>query len=198
MASPARRFIVALRNWGVDPSQHNELLKEVRELLRGISEQVIDVRIGPRRLEVDLMAVDVEAVRRRLSTLSEVEYAVQVGEKSAGSIAEAVREAVELIGQNRYWEAHEVLEGVWRTAQGREKAALNGLILFAAAHVKLQRGDETGYRRVLRRALRALETSGLEELAGLDLRRLADAIAAALESPVAQQITIDSFWWKGP
>lgn len=197
MASPARRYIFSLRNWGVDPSQHDELLRELRELLRGISEQVIDVRVGPDRLEVDLLASDVERVRDRLSALSEVEYAVQVGERAAGSVEEAVGEAVSLIRQGRYWEAHEVLEGVWREAQGREKTALNGLILFAAAHVKLQRGDEAGFRRVLRRALRALEASGLEELAGLSLRRLAAAIEAALEAPEAHHIGIDEGWLKG-
>jgi len=68
--------------------------------------------------------------------------------------------------------------------------ALNGLILFAAAHVKLQRGDEAGYRRLLRRALRALEASGLEELAGLNLRNLASAVSGVLETSEARYIAI--------
>jgi hypothetical protein len=67
---------------------------------------------------------------------------------------------------------------------------LNGLILFAAAHVKLQRGDEDGHRRLLRRALRALEASGLEELAGLNLRNLASAVSGVLETSEARYIAI--------
>jgi hypothetical protein len=151
---------------------------------------VIDVRIGPERIEVDLVTTDLEPVRGRLSALSEVLDAVVVGERSPGSLREAVCEAVRLVGEGRYWEAHEVLEGVWRSAEGKEKLALNGLILFAAAHVKLQRGDEAGYRRLLRRALRALEASGLEELAGLNLRNLASAVSGVLETSEARYIAI--------
>jgi len=191
MAPPSVRYIAFLRNWGIGPDQHDELLREVRDLLRGLCEQVIDARIGPDKIEVDFVASDPEPVRSRLSALSDVLQVVGVGESSPGSLDEAVREATRLIGEGRYWEAHEVLEGVWRSAEGREKVALNGLILFAAAHVKLQRGDEAGYRRVLRRALRALEASGLEELAGLNLRQLASAISGALESSEARYIRID-------
>ncbi len=191
MASPSKRHIVFLRNWGIGPHQHDELLREVRELLRGLCELVIDVRIGPERVEVDLITTDPKPVRERLSALSDVLYAVSVGERAPGSLQEAMREAVRLVGEGRYWEAHEVLEGVWRSAGGREKVALNGLILFAAAHVKLQRGDEAGYRRLLKRALRALEASGLGELAGLDLRDLASAISGALETAEARHISID-------
>jgi hypothetical protein len=190
MVSPSRRHIVFLRNWGIGPDQHNELLREVRELLRGLCEHVIDVRIGPERIEVDLVTTDLEPVRGRLSALSEVLDAVVVGERSPGSLREALCEAVKLVGEGRYWEAHEVLEGVWRSAEGKEKLALNGLILFAAAHVKLQRGDEAGYRRLLRRALRALEASGLEELAGLNLRNLASAVSGVLETSEARYIAI--------
>ncbi|WP_243032385.1 DUF309 domain-containing protein [Thermus altitudinis] len=59
--------------------------------------------------------------------------------REATPLWEAVRSLWEA---GRYFEAHEVLEGAWREAQGEEKRFLQGLILLAAAlhQGKLGRG----------------------------------------------------------
>jgi predicted metal-dependent hydrolase len=58
----------------------------------------------------------------------------------------------------RFFEAHEDLEPLWR--QRGRSPLLQGLILFAAAWVKVQRGNRRGARRHLEATLRYLEPLG--------------------------------------
>lgn len=69
---------------------------------------------------------------------------------------EQYREGVELFNRAAYFEAHEVLEDVWRAAPQPEKKFLQGLIQAAVALYHHSRGNTVGARSVLRRALRNL------------------------------------------
>ena len=87
-------------------------------------------------------------------------------------------EARRLFNGERYWECHEVLEGVWRTKQGAEKSLLQGIILVCAAFVHHQKGEERVALGVLERAVRQLDFPE-REYGGFDipaLRRKADDI----------------------
>ncbi|MDM7324494.1 MAG: DUF309 domain-containing protein, partial [Thermus sp.] len=46
---------------------------------------------------------------------------------------ETLHQAWHLFQKGRYFEAHEVLEEVWREAHGEKRRFLQGLILLAAA-----------------------------------------------------------------
>ena len=72
---------------------------------------------------------------------------------------EAIEEARAYFNSERYWEAHEALESVWRGAAGEEKALLQGLILVCAAFVHHQKREEEVALGVLRRATRQLSYS---------------------------------------
>ncbi|MDE1852153.1 MAG: DUF309 domain-containing protein [Thaumarchaeota archaeon] len=72
---------------------------------------------------------------------------------------ELFSEARALFNGERYWECHEVLEGLWRTKQGEEKRLLQGIILVCAALVHHQKGEEDVSLGVLRRALAQIEYS---------------------------------------
>jgi Domain of unknown function (DUF309) len=65
---------------------------------------------------------------------------------------QAIGEAIELFNEERFWESHEVLEQVWRSAKGRERDVLQGVILTAAAFVHYQKGELDICISVLRRA----------------------------------------------
>jgi hypothetical protein len=52
--------------------------------------------------------------------------------------------AVALYNAGRFWEAHEVLETVWRATTGRERECWQGLILAAAAMLHRERGNRHG------------------------------------------------------
>lgn len=66
-------------------------------------------------------------------------------------------EARRLFNDERYWECHEVLEGVWRTKQREEKRLIQGIILVCAAFVHHQKGEEAVALGVLGRAVKQLE-----------------------------------------
>src|SRR5262249_9456508 len=71
---------------------------------------------------------------------------------------QVVAEARQLFNEERYWEAHEVLEGLWRNVTGSEKQLLQGLILTAAALVHEQKNERKVVPAMLDDAARRLET----------------------------------------
>jgi len=91
--------------------------------------------------------------------------------------AHACRVAVALWNERLFFEVHEVLEAVWKTAAGTERQALQGVIQIAVAFHHLAHGN--------RRGARSLLVEGRDRLASvpattlpLDLARLLDDTAA--------------------
>jgi hypothetical protein len=87
-----------------------------------------------------------------------------------------------------FFEAHEDLEGLWR--QRDADPFLQGLILLAAAHVKVQRGNAAGARRHFAASARYLAPYAPAHL-GVDVAALlahaaaaGDAVAAGRPVPV--------------
>ncbi len=74
--------------------------------------------------------------------------------------ADAIAEAVSLFNAERFWEAHEVLESLWRVAEGDEKLLLQGLILVCAAFVHLQKDEYEVAIGVAKRSLPLLSWEG--------------------------------------
>lgn len=91
-----------------------------------------------------------------------------------------VRHAVELFNQERFWEAHEALEQIWRSvADEAEANVLQGLIQAAAALLHRERGNSHGVRVVGEAALEKL--GGPQHAAvEIDTERLRRDLAAAL------------------
>ena len=63
---------------------------------------------------------------------------------------------IELFNQARFFDAHEVLEDVWRAAPVEEKKFQQGLIQVAVALYHHGNGNSVGARSVLRRSFRNL------------------------------------------
>ncbi len=72
------------------------------------------------------------------------------------SDAETLVEARSYFNDERYWECHETLEGLWRLKTGEEKIFLQGLILVCAAFVHHQKGEEKVALSVLSRGSKQL------------------------------------------
>jgi uncharacterized protein len=83
---------------------------------------------------------------------------------------------IKLFNSTAYFEAHEVLEDVWRAAPGPEKKFYQGLIQVAVALHHHGKGNLVGARSLLGRAARNL-SSYPEDFGGLRLRELLDSIA---------------------
>ncbi len=58
----------------------------------------------------------------------------------------------ELYRQEKFFEAHEVLEGLWRETKGETRDFYHGLIQLAAALVHFQKGNLPGAKELFRTA----------------------------------------------
>jgi predicted metal-dependent hydrolase len=95
-----------------------------------------------------------------------------------------------LIRAGRYFEAHEELEVAWRAADPGERDFFQGLVHFAVAWYQAGRGNRTGCRRQLEKALRRLAPytpshRGVDVVAALERLEAAAALveAGSLELP---------------
>ena len=83
-----------------------------------------------------------------------------------------------MFNQERFWEAHEVLEEIWHPATGVERDIIQGLILTAAALVHYQKNEKAVCVSILGRAMEKL--SALDNFNGLDIKRLKAGIEQIL------------------
>src|SRR5207247_10755690 len=85
-------------------------------------------------------------------------------------------EGIKLFNSAEFFEAHEVLEDVWRAAPAAEKRFLQGLIQVAVALHHYSKENRVGTRSLLARARRNL--SGYpDEFGGSDLKSLMESLA---------------------
>jgi uncharacterized protein len=86
-------------------------------------------------------------------------------------------EGIKLFNNEAFFEAHEVLEDVWRAAVPEHRKFLQGLIQVAVAFHHHNRGNLVGAKSLLARALRNL--SGYAgEFRGIQLARLRSSLSA--------------------
>lgn len=91
---------------------------------------------------------------------------------------------IALFNTQRFYDAHEVWEDVWRESRGLEKKFLQGLIQSAVAFHHYSTGNIAGACSLMRRARKNLETCP-EDLAEIPLHSLLQSLAlwnAALAS----------------
>jgi len=79
-----------------------------------------------------------------------------------------IAQGVRLFNSKKYFETHEVLEEVWLKTKGKDKIFLHGLIQIAAAFHHHTRSNPAGFRSLLEKGLKKLE-SFEENEEGIDL-----------------------------
>lgn len=89
--------------------------------------------------------------------------------------ADSYTHGIRLFNEHKFFEAHEVLEDVWRDAPEPERKFLQGLVQVAVALVHHSRGNRVGCRSVLERARRNLEKYPAVH-GGLDVAALIGAL----------------------
>ena len=90
-------------------------------------------------------------------------------------------EFIELFNQEKFFEAHEILELRWKQERGKERAFYQGLIQIAAAFVHLQKGTPLGAEELLKSASRYLEKFK-PVFMNLDLEKLLTEAQASLSA----------------
>jgi predicted metal-dependent hydrolase len=83
---------------------------------------------------------------------------------------------LELFNAGEFFDAHEVLEDVWRAAPAEEKKFLQGLIQLAVGLHHYSRGNLAGARSLLARGNRNL-SGYADRHGGIDLARLRPRVA---------------------
>lgn len=89
---------------------------------------------------------------------------------------------IRLFNERRFFEAHEVLEGLWRREPGSDRDFYQGLIQIAAAFVHLQKNNRPGAERLLRTAGQYLRSYPPRH-EGIDLEAVLSQSRQALEKP---------------
>jgi predicted metal-dependent hydrolase len=92
---------------------------------------------------------------------------------------------LELIDRGEYFEAHEVLEDLWRAAEPDERDFFQGLVHVAVAWHHAGRGNRPGFERQLEKAARRLGTYAPAHR-GVDVADVLAQIAAASFSGLAR------------
>ena len=191
------RYLVRLANsQGYTPRDVKMLQVKIRELL-GSADKIGNLRISTSAIEFDLFTEQtdlnksqslLEATISKVVTLRPIEplSALARGEM------ETLREGIDLFNQERFWEAHEILEEIWHPATGVERDIIQGLILTAAALVHYQKNENDVCASILARAKGKLGT--LDHFKGLDISRLRANIDQILKDNIPKLLRIE--WVK--
>lgn len=151
-----------LKNSGYNPTDSNKLLSEARNLSAGLNVIIRDTRVSNKYVEYDISISkeQLDELVKRLQPIASLDHAKLVVEEQLEK-AEAIRKGIFYFNNERYWECHEVLEGVWKKCYEGEKDLVQGLILVAAALVHYQKNENDICISILDRALKKLtNTSG--------------------------------------
>ncbi len=109
---------------------------------------------------------------------------------------QALDEAQRLLDAGRPFHAHEILEGVWKSAPAGERDLWQGLAQLAVGLTHLLRGNPTGARAVLRRGQSRIAPYAARAPHGIDVPGLLEwteqTLASAEAAPTAASAAMDA------
>ncbi|ABP50894.1 MULTISPECIES: DUF309 domain-containing protein [Pyrobaculum] len=142
------RYLLIVENPGYTPGHREELLRRIRAAL-----PVISLRVASTHVEVDVKSDDLAKAKETVERVigGKVLEAVDI---TFEDVPGGVETYVRLFNAERFWEAHNALEGLWRRTKS---PTLQGLIMLAAAFVKLQEGSPEKFERLLKEAIYLIE-----------------------------------------
>lgn len=155
-----------------------------------------DLRVSDSHVELDVFTEDapaqgshldafIQSLSELLGPPLEVKRVTDKGGLS-GATEDPLSVSLSMFRSQRFWEAHEVLEQLWRAEEDPlKKEAVQGLILVAAAMVHHQKGRDRVCLSVLRRAAAKLGGAGSQKtpgIGGFDLKSISAQVKAMIES----------------
>src|SRR3989442_2502886 len=190
------RYLARLaNNQGYTPKDVKMMQAKIRELL-GSAEKIGNLRISTSAIEFDLFAEKDDLNKSESLLEAEISKVITLRSTeprgSARGEQEALREGIDLFNQERFWEAHELLEEIWHPAKGVERDTIQGLILTAAALVHYQKNENAVCVSILGRAMEKL--GGFDNFKGLDVKRLRAGIEKTLKDNTPKLLRIE--WVK--
>jgi uncharacterized protein len=151
--------MVHLKNTSYSAREASELLQIARDLVSA-DVVILDVRVSKKYVELDVSTAEANftPTLERLENISPLVSYERVIEKHMEDKV-ALSRAVDYFNEEKYWNAHEVLEQVWKRSSGKEKDLLNGLILIAAAFVHDEKDEKDICLSILERAMKKFQDS---------------------------------------
>lgn len=149
-----------LKNENYVPKDASELLHQSRDLSSGMNVTIRDTRVSRKFLEFDvsIKKENLDELLTKMKPIGELDHAKHVVEEKIPK-EDAIRDGISYFNDERFWECHEVLEGVWKECYEGEKDLVQGIILVAAALVHFQKNENEICLSILNRALYKLANS---------------------------------------
>lgn len=171
-----------LKNENYVPKDASDLLHQSRELSSGMNVTIRDTRVSSKFLEFDvsIKKENLDELLTKMKPIGELDHAKHVVEEEI-SKENAIRDGISYFNDERFWECHEVFEGVWKKCYEGEKDLVQGIILVAAALVHYQKNENQICISILNRALDKLaNASGIYH--NLDVDELRNKINEIITS----------------
>ena len=155
------RYMLHLKNSSdLNRKMAKDILRQSRRLAAGMDLILRDCRVSKQYVEFDttIPQSHLDELIEKLSSIGPLDHAKHVVEEIVEK-EEAISEGISYFNNERFWECHEILEGVWKNCDGDEKSLVQGLILVAAALVHYQKYEDSICISIFNRALEKLENS---------------------------------------
>ena len=135
------RYMLHLKNNGYVPMNSRDLVHKARELCSGIASIRI-ARVASKFVEFDVSVEKekLDQVVEKLSSIGKLDNARHVVEEEIEK-EDGIKDGIFYFNNERFWEAHEAWEGVWKKCYGQEKQVIQGIILVAVAFAHSQKND---------------------------------------------------------
>ncbi|TRZ79026.1 MAG: DUF309 domain-containing protein [Nitrosopumilales archaeon] len=152
--------MVHLKNSGYVTTDAKTLLAKADQLTSEMDVIVRDMRVSTKYLEFDVSVKkeELDEVVKKFQPLGSLSDARHVVEEKIEK-EEALKRAKQYFNDEKYWECHEVLEGVWKKTYEGEKDLVQGIILVAAALVHYQKNENDICISIMKRAMEKLSSS---------------------------------------
>ncbi len=172
----AARYLVRLENsrhLGVD--EYRKVRSYYKDRLLTLGCTVNSTRISSVAVEIDFFSKNTgnaeEGLRELTSGGKVLSVTDLMKEEPPGAKEQVMEEARGLFNEERFWEVHEKVEGLWRRATGEEKLVQQSIILYSAALVHYQKNETETTLRMLGRSLEKMRW-GEERYCSFDLSRM--------------------------
>ncbi|MEX2192146.1 MAG: DUF309 domain-containing protein [Nitrosarchaeum sp.] len=154
------RYMIHLKNNRYHPIHSSDLVHRAREFCSDMHASIRVARVASTFLEFDVSINpnDLDLLIEKLSPIGELDNTRHVIEEKIEK-EEGIKDGVFYFNNERFWESHESLEGVWKKCYGKEKELVQGIILLAVAFAHRQKNENSIGVGMLGRALEKLGDS---------------------------------------
>ena len=170
------RYMIHLKNNRYLPIHSTELVYQARELCLDMNASVRVARVASTFVELDISVNpdNLDLVIKKLSPIGELDNIRHVVEEKIEK-EQGIKDGIYYFNNERFWESHESLEGVWKKCYGKEKEIVQGIILLAVAFAHGQKNEFGVGIGMLSRSLEKLGDSPAM-YSDIDVNRIRDKI----------------------